>query len=149
MDAIAITGIITVVGAVIGLLLAHRLVGFRTEGPSVAIVSAEPEPGDPTADRIHDLVLQINQMQAEVAQIQDQLRDRELMEERKWRLLDETQKELQQRRRAELELRYDLSKRLDEADEARRLRERELERRQEREFERHRERELEESLESM
>ncbi|HEX6601673.1 MAG TPA: hypothetical protein VF030_03445 [Solirubrobacterales bacterium] len=132
------------IGAAIGLLLAHRLVGFRTEGPSVATL-----PGDATADRFHNLALKINQMQAEVAQIQDQLRDRELMEERKWRLLDETQKELQQRRRAELELRYDLSKRLDEADEARRLREREFKLRQKREFERHRERELEESLESM
>lgn len=149
MDAIAITGIITVAGAAIGLLLAHRLVGFRTGAPGVITPTVEPMTGDPAADRLHDLALQIDRMQMEVAQIQEQLRDRELMEERKWRLLDETQKELQQRRRAELELRYNLSKRLDEAEEARRLRERELERRQEREFERHRERELEESLESM
>jgi len=127
MEIIAITGIVSLMGAVVAAVLAHRLLG----------------PG--SAPKATSLNAQLGALHAQTVRLQAQLEERDAMEEARWRMLEESQEEVRKLRSAYVGLRSDLEKRLNDADESRRRRERELERRQDRGLERHRERELEQS----
>lgn len=140
MSVIVIASIVTAIGTALGLFLTHRLVGFRASGPRV--MAALPGTGSPdfAADEITALVTQIRQLQSEIARMHEQMHERELMDEYRWRELEDVQTEVQQVRRATFELEVGLEKRLRRLGESRDQRERDRER-----FGRRREREHEES----
>lgn len=140
MGFIEIVTLILAVGACVAGLLAYMLVGFRADGHATARWwPRSVEAGFETKD---DLVDQIKHLQAMTRQLCEQMVERELLDEARWRSLDEARDEVGELRAKVLELRLDLAKRLRDSDESRRRRERELERRQGRQLERHREREL-------
>ncbi|MBS1863958.1 MAG: hypothetical protein JSS68_19845 [Actinobacteria bacterium] len=117
-----------IVGTLGTALLAHRLLGFRP----TAHAGRQGE---------RDLAQFVGQLESQVVRMEKHLLQSELIEERTAVRLEETEQEVRQLRASALKL----DKRLNDANESRRLREREMARRQERELERHRERELEES----
>lgn len=147
MNLIVIASSLTVIGAVAGIFLTHRLIGFRSEGPNVGVDLPRSASQAQPLDEASLLAAHIHELSVQLLQVQEELREREVVDEVRWRQFEETQKEVRQLRTATLRLRYDLniSKRLHDSDEARRPRERERERRRERELDLHKEREFEES----
>jgi hypothetical protein len=143
MDFIGIATLVSVIGSAVAVLLVHRLVGFRPDSRDGAL--SEWEAGRVRFDTEDDLADQVKQLQRLTRRLCEQIVERELSDEARWRMLDESQDEVRELRAKVLELRVDLMKRLHDSDESRRQRDRELERRQGRELERYRERELLES----
>jgi|GEM_PF-4596434 len=141
MEFIGIVSIISLLGAIVTAALAHRFLGFReSDEPEMGLLSASG--GLRTVD---DLVAQLDRLHGQTMRLEEQLRERDHVEEIRWRMLEESQAEVRKLRSAYVGLRNEFERRISDSDESRRLRERELERRQERGFERHRERELEQS----
>lgn len=138
MDFVTITGLISVIGSALAVLVVYRLVGFRAAEEPLdhgAVLAASQVVG---AD---DLEAQVRRLEALMVRLDRKVNEKD---EARWQMREESQDEVRELRAMLRQWRYEMDewraeveKRLRDSDESRRYRELEVER--------HRERELQQS----